>query len=277
MEISDTLIFPGGECKALADGRVGGYLVLFGDAKRADLSGDFFTAETDFGLDQHTKSRIYFDHGLNPTLKKLYVGEVELKIDAKGVFADGVIKARDEYSKQVKEIIGKDLPALIAGKKLGWSSGTAAHLVEREPVGDAWKITAWPLGLDASLTATPCEPRTLAVPLKSWIPSAAKGVHLGEMAEAGAAMSAIQHLHNRLHDKTWQAMADEKMAPKARMKRISDAYDECKSMCMKTMTALLGEPGESKSAGDDGAIKAALALQADLLSLEAALAGFHHR
>ncbi len=58
------------------------------------------------------------------------------------------------------------IDAGLAGQ-LGWSSGTAAHLVEREEAGEAWKIKMWPLGLDASLTPTPAEPRNKVIPLKS--------------------------------------------------------------------------------------------------------------
>lgn len=280
MEISDTLVMAGGEVKALDGGKVGGYLVLFGDAKKTDLAGDYFTPDTDYGFPEGEKpmpSRIYFDHGLNPTLKRQYVGEGTLTKDTKGIWLDGQLKAREKYGEQVKEIIGKDLPALIAGKQLGWSSGTASHLVERKKVGDVFEIKAWPLGLDASLTASPCEPRTQAIALKSWIPSAAKGVHLGEMAEVGAAMSAVQHLHNRLHDKTWQAMSDEKSEPRARLKKISDAYDECKSTCMKCIKSLLGEKAEHeiKDDDDEGAeMKArAMALEAELFSFESTLSG----
>jgi hypothetical protein len=247
--------------KSLGDGKFGGYLVLFGSPEKTDLVGDYFTAATDFG--PNVKSRVYYDHGTDPTLKRLPVGEVELKVDVKGVWAEGVIKAREGYSAEVKEILGKDLPALIAGKKLGWSSGTAAHLVERKDGVKAGEITAWPLGLDASLTATPCEPRTLAVPLKSWVPSAAKGLHLGEKAEVGAAMNAVEHLHGRLAQKVWEHMGDEKSTPAARMRKIGAAYDECKSLAMKCMKSLM-VPADGDGADDDDAGKKTLAAAADL-------------
>lgn len=271
---SDTLVCTGGEIKALEGGRIGGYLVVFGDATKTDLVGDFFTPETDFGLDLSTKCRVLFDHGMDPTLKHLALGAVELKVDTKGVWAEGQLKARDDYEAKVKEIIGQDLPALIAGKRLGWSSGTAAHLVARKSVGKAHEITAWPLGLDASLTATPCEPRTLAVPLKSWVPAFAKGVHLGKHAEVGAAMSAVQHMHGRLHDATWGHMGDEKSAPKDRMKRIEAAYDECKATCLKCIKALMGDDAAKEGEDDGAAVKAAVMLEAELISFEADLLRF---
>jgi len=264
MSDRETLVISGGECKALEGGKVGGYLVLFGDASKPDLVGDYFTPATDFGLEQAAKSRIYFDHGMDSTLKKLALGEVSLKVDKKGVWAEGQLKAREEYADAVKEIIGKDLPDLIAGKKLGWSSGTAAHLVERKKVGEAFEITAWPLGLDASLTATPCEPRTLAVPLKAWIPSFVKGVYLGGEPEVGAAMSAAQHLHDRLHMKMWEHMGDDKKAPAERMKSIGKALDEHKDLCMKCMKALMvgNDDGTAKRFADE-----AMQIEVDLIAL----------
>ncbi len=269
---TDFLVYAGGECKALEGGKVGGYLVLFGSAEKTDLAGEYFTPDTDFGLETNAKTRIYYDHGHDPALKRSFIGEATLTKDAKGIWLDGQLKAREDYSKEVKEIVGKDLPALIAGKKLGWSSGTAPHLIGRKKVGDAVEITAWPLGLDASLTATPCEPRTQAIPLKSWIPSFAKGVHLGQRAEVGAAMSAVGHLHGRLHDATWGHLGDEKSTVKDRMKRIGAAYDECKSLSLKCIKSLMGDGDDA--AGDEKSVKAAMALHAELLSLEADLLAF---
>jgi HK97 family phage major capsid protein len=80
---------------------------------------------------------------------------------------------RDEYERAVYGLAEKG--------KLGWSSGTAPHLVERNKS----HITRWPLGLDASLTPIPADPGNRAMPLKSW----AEGRNLKALLEddAGAA------------------------------------------------------------------------------------------
>jgi HK97 family phage major capsid protein len=65
---------------------------------------------------------------------------------------------RDEYERGLME--------LAAAGKLGWSSGAAGHLVEREQVGKSWHIKSWPIA-EASLTPTPAEPRNAAIPVKS--------------------------------------------------------------------------------------------------------------
>jgi hypothetical protein len=76
------------------------------------------------------------------------------------------LKARDEYERGIL--------ALIAAGKLGLSSGTAAHLVERKAVGGGvHEVLRWPLGLDASLTPTPAEPRATAHCLKTLVEYAA--------------------------------------------------------------------------------------------------------
>ena len=54
---------------------------------------------------------------------------------------------------------------------LGWSSGAASHLVERQNVGKSAMITFWQLA-EASLTPTPAEPRTSAMITKSLPPEA---------------------------------------------------------------------------------------------------------
>ena len=156
----DTLLWFGGEVKALDDsGKIGGYLVRFSTADDPDLAGDFFTAETDFGPIK--TSPILYHHGMDQQIKGARLGIGELEIKDAGVWMQGQLDLRNEYEEAIFEMAKQG--------KLGWSSGTASHLVEREAVGKSWHIKSWPLGLDASLTPTPCEPRTKAIPLKSYL------------------------------------------------------------------------------------------------------------
>lgn len=153
------LVSFGGEVKALDgnEGMVGGYLVRFSSAKDPDLTGDFFTADTDFG--EAEKTRVYYHHGGDGKIGKKKIGVGSLRKDAVGIWVDAQLDLHDEYEKAVYE--------MTKAGKMGWSSGTASHLVEREPVGKAKWIKSWPLGLDASLTPTPAEPRNAAVSLKT--------------------------------------------------------------------------------------------------------------
>ena len=151
----------GGSVKALGNGRVGGYLVSFGDPEHTDIQGDFFTKDTDFG--DAESSSVYYDHGLDEMIGKRVLGKARLEKDNFGIWAETQLKLRDEYEEFIY--------GLAEMGKMGWSSGTAGHLMERKNVTDKanW-ITRWPLGLDASLTTRPAEPRNNAVPLKSLLP-----------------------------------------------------------------------------------------------------------
>jgi len=169
LDLAKTLISFGGEVKALANGHFGGYLIRFTDAADTDLAGDYFDARTDFGFAESANSPVYLNHrqplptkdGKSIVLRDS-IGEATLTRDTKGILIDALLYNRSEYEKEV----------IAAGKQnlLGWSSGTAAYLVDRQPQGKAKHIVKWPLGLDASLTPGPSEPRNQAIPLKSYAP-----------------------------------------------------------------------------------------------------------
>jgi HK97 family phage major capsid protein len=154
---SDFLISYGTEVKAKDNGKVEGYLVLFSSESSPDLTGDFFTKETDFG--NHTTTPILYHHGMDTTIGNKTIGRGNMKIDEVGVWLEAQLDMRDQYEKAIHEMAKQG--------KLGWSSGTAPHLVRREKRGRAQKVLSWALGLDASLTPTPAEPRTSVVAIKS--------------------------------------------------------------------------------------------------------------
>ena len=158
---TDALVFYGGSVKALGNGRVGGYLVRFTSEEEPDLEGEFFDGKTDFGISPGAATGIYLNHrqplqtrdGKYITVKER-IGEGTLDIDENGVLIDAILYNRARYE-----------AALDA---MGWSSGTAPHLVDRTDTGKATHIDTWLLGLDASLTPIPADPGNRAMPLKSW-------------------------------------------------------------------------------------------------------------
>jgi len=165
--IAETCVIFGEAVKALGDndGRVGGYLVRFSTEKDPDISDmkDFFTSGTNFDMPDGTKSTsVYYNHGLDAQIKKRKIGTGTMKVDDIGVWVEAQLNLADEYDKAVYEM-AKD-------GALGWSSGTASHLIDREAKDNGThEIKSWPLGLDASLTPTPAEPRTKQIfSLKSW-------------------------------------------------------------------------------------------------------------
>lgn len=161
-EDTDPLVAFGSEVKALGNGKIGGWLVKFGDSEHTDLEGEFFDADTDFGLDwdDTNKSNVYFNHGLDPEVGKRRFDRATLTKRDAGIWIEGILKERDDYEKMIKE-------RLIDQHKAGWSSGTLPHLVERERVGKAVRIKSWSLGGDASITHIPAEPTNMVVSLKS--------------------------------------------------------------------------------------------------------------
>jgi phage head maturation protease len=160
--MNDTLVFYGGECKALDEsGRIGGYLVRYGSPGQPDGSSyrDYFTPETDFWVELPAKTVAIYHHGLDPKLGLRKLGGVELKADDVGVWAEAQLKIRDDYERKIHD--------MVRAGKLGWSSGSASHLIRREKQANgSHKVLSWPIA-EASLTPAPAEPRAQAVSLKS--------------------------------------------------------------------------------------------------------------
>lgn len=176
----ELVTIPGGTLKALGDMRVGGWLVRFSDADHPDLVGDFFTADTNFG--NAKSSPILLEHSMDPSLGDIELGEVEHKTMDLGIWVEGKLQARDDYEAFLNAQFGeggaekflKSVYSLVEAEKMGWSSGVPGHRVRREAVTDeatgavkAYRITKWPLGLDASLTVQPAEPTATAQAIKS--------------------------------------------------------------------------------------------------------------
>ncbi len=158
--MDETLVYFGGEVKALGEMKIAGYLVMYGDEKNVDLQGDFFTPETDFDLVGDSDKRFgYHDHGMDVTFKNQKIGVGTLTKKEKGVWLEAQLNRSSEYAQMVYDLAEKG--------ELGLSSGSIAHLVRREKVGKSYKFTHWPIG-EWSTTVQPAEPRTKRVfPLKS--------------------------------------------------------------------------------------------------------------
>ena len=159
--MEDNLIYYGGSVKVLGDGRVGGYLIRYSDENSPDLEGDFFSPETDLGVESGSKLPVYYQHGYDPVFKTKRIGRATAEFQDAGVWLEAQLEMRDEYERGLME--------LAEAGKLGWSSGAAGHLVDREQVGKSWHIKSWPIA-EASLTPTPAEPRNTAVSVKSLLP-----------------------------------------------------------------------------------------------------------
>lgn len=170
--MDDFLVSFGSEIKMQDNGHFGGYLVRFSSPDSPDLAGDYFTKDTDFGIKDGQSTPVYFHHRQplktrdnQEVVIKAKIGEATLSIDDEGVLIDAIIFNREKYEKAI-------VKAGRARKSdgtpyLGWSSGTAQHLCDREVKGGANFIKFWQLGMDASVTPTPCEPVNDIVDLKT--------------------------------------------------------------------------------------------------------------
>ena len=154
-----TLVSFGSAIKADDKGIVRGYLVRFGGA---DLEGDYFTKDTDFGRPFTTGVRqpmnLYYHHGQDRTIGKSQIGFGFITKDDKGLWYEAQVQMADEYQKMIAD--------LAKSGKLGYSSGATGHMVERKKMSDGrYEITRWPIG-EASLTPTPAEPMNMVKSLK---------------------------------------------------------------------------------------------------------------
>ena len=140
-----------------ARGRVGGYLVVWGDESRRDLQGEYFTPDTDLGLDWYPRRPVLYHHGLDGKLGPVMIGQIEvMQPDTTGVWVEAQLDHRNRWARAVLDLVQREA--------LGWSSGSLPHLVD---VSTSGHIRRWPI-VEGSLTPTPAEPRfTDAVTVKA--------------------------------------------------------------------------------------------------------------
>jgi HK97 family phage major capsid protein len=180
--MNDTLIAFGEAIKALPSdhpctGVLGGVLVRFGSPLERDLVGEYFTCDTYFGAQLTRSGTALLDGTLNHRRPMLRGNEpdhvqelmkrcaegllppVEVTPEDHGLFARIVLDLRDEYQRMIYELGTKGA--------FGWSSGSAAHVVD---IASDGHITCWPL-IEAGLTPMPCEPRSsnVVMPLKAYL------------------------------------------------------------------------------------------------------------
>ncbi len=173
--LNDTLVMPGGPLKSLGVetkggktyGKIGGYLVVHGDAAQTDLAGDWFTKNTYLGPQNGDSSEALFHHTLPikgfEAKRDHRFAPWKTKRDNYGLFAETVMDLSDDYDRAV-------FGTVMAGK-MGLSSGSAPHLVRRE--GDTFEkpvecgeIKMWSI-VEGSITPSPCEPRARVAATKA--------------------------------------------------------------------------------------------------------------
>lgn len=240
----DMYVVEAGEVKAASDkGLVAGLLVPFTDVSDPDKSKfkDYFTKSTDFDIEDWdgAKSSVYYHHGLDKTMGKKRLTKGEIKMTDAGVWIEAQLDMADAYQNK--------LFGAIKEGKMGWSSGTAAHLVERETkAGGTHWVSHWPLGLDASITPTPAKHDNTVLAIKSFAEMIEEldtphGGGLKFSEEFDQALGALERLVDRATE--IKALRDEKgqltsSAFKWRMGRIAD---QCQTLIAE-MEPIPGAP-----------------------------------
>ena len=141
--------------KAVATGngpRFGAYAVRFSGPDEKDLSGEYFTSETNFGPNHGDGVPVLIHHGM-PIAKGLenfanvVLPAAKVNRDGSGLFASTQLDLEDPLHAAIAE--------LITAGAFRWSSGSKSNLVSRAADG---RIVVWP-PVEFSLTPTPSEPR----------------------------------------------------------------------------------------------------------------------
>lgn len=159
--MTDTLIYDGSAIKYLGNNKIGGHVVIYSTASDCDLVQEFFDVKTDFDFDDGDKRSIYFNHGMDNSVKNIKMGKSTLQRDGDiGIWMEGIINSSDKYSKAILKLIEEG--------RMGYSSGAVGHLVRKTPVTKMVShIDTWPIG-EVSITEKPAEPRTYAMTMKNW-------------------------------------------------------------------------------------------------------------
>ena len=191
-------------------GRIGGYLLVWGEARQRDLQGEYFTPETDVGLDWYEQRPVLYHHGLDGALKAAVIGVIDtLRRDEIGLWAEAQLDLHKRYVRAVQRLVDQGV--------LSWSSGSLPHLVE---VGQEGRIKRWPI-VEGSLTPTPAEPRLTDVQtLKSAYKSL--GLDMSRLGLGGASASSEDS-----GEKKGRSMTEETGTPRKRLP-LADERDAFK-------------------------------------------------
>ena len=190
-------------------GRIGGYLIVWGESRQRDLQGEYFTPQTDVGLDWYDQRPVLYHHGLDGSLKAAVIGVMDtLRADDTGLWAEAQLDLHKRYVRAVQRLVERGV--------LSWSSGSLPHLVEVSAEG---QIKSWPI-VEGSLTPTPAEPRHTDV---RTLQSAYKALGL-DMSRLGLAEAATSdESQEKGQDMTQQTQAALKRLP------IADEREAVKS------------------------------------------------
>ena len=149
----DNFYYLGSEIKSV-DGKIKGYAIRFGNENDTDLESDYFSSNTDFGrplkIGDSFKMNVYYHHGQDKTLKSMVIGEGIVEMTDKGLWFEAQLDLANEYAIMIDKLVKEG--------KMGYSSGSASHLVTRVQKSNSYEIKSWPIA-EISITPQPAESR----------------------------------------------------------------------------------------------------------------------
>jgi HK97 family phage major capsid protein len=237
----------GSKVKAENDGKISGWLVRFSDGSKRDLEGEYFTKNTDFGIhfdeNNEMKTTVLYHHGLDETIGLDMSIPGTIKKFDEGIWIDSQLDLSDRYQKAVSKIL----------PRLGWSAGTASHLVKTVN----GEIKSFPLGLDASLTPTPAEPTTLPtmldmVTMKSLSTTSIEDVLEGVNANTSLEIDNLIIKTNEvkiMSEKDKNEAVDETQQPENEALKNAEAKVKELGEKIKSFTDLIEKSGKLKDMG----------------------------
>ena len=136
--------------------KVGTYGVRFSGPDEKDLAGEYFTFGSDFGSTLGTGAATMINHGVPlgqgmEEFANVIFPPATVTKDSKGLYVETMLDLGDPLQEALSQ--------LVSLGALRWSSGSAAHVVQKAADG---RIVRWP-PIEFSFTPTPCEPRLPAI------------------------------------------------------------------------------------------------------------------
>ncbi len=120
-----------------------------------DLEGDQFTKDTDLDIERAVGRGVYYHHSLLPEVTH-EIGRIsDIEVKADGAWIEAQLDLHKEYVEEVLSLIEKG--------SLGYSTGTASHLVIRD---EQKNLKRWHI-MELSVTPTPAEHRTIGTDKKN--------------------------------------------------------------------------------------------------------------
>ena len=117
-----------------------------------DLTGHYFTPETELWLDVYKSAPALFHHGLDEVVGLVAMGHrVKAELDETGVWVEDWLDTSNQYWAWVEP--------LLEAERLYYSPGSASHLVKRAEDG---RLLSFPV-VEDTLTPVPAQHRLRAV------------------------------------------------------------------------------------------------------------------